>query len=75
MRPCVQKQGRVMRDMQDMSVEETADFLVLPPATVKSRLHRARRQLRRILDDQLDSTRNEAFPSTAIGAKKLPTRC
>jgi RNA polymerase sigma-70 factor, ECF subfamily len=52
----------VMRDVQDMSVEETADFLGLPPATVKSRLHRARRQLRRILDDQLASALNEAFP-------------
>jgi RNA polymerase sigma-70 factor, ECF subfamily len=52
----------VMRDVQDMSVEETADFLGVPPATVKTRLHRARRQLRRILDDQLVSALNEAFP-------------
>ena len=52
----------VMRDVQDMSVEETAEFLGLPGATVKTRLHRARRQLRQILDDQLASTLNEAFP-------------
>jgi RNA polymerase sigma-70 factor, ECF subfamily len=52
----------VMRDVQDMSVEETADLLSLPAATVKTRLHRARRQLRRLLDDQLASTLNDAFP-------------
>jgi len=52
----------VMRDVQDMSVEETADLLGLPAATVKTRLHRARRQLRRMLDDQLASTLNDAFP-------------
>ena len=52
----------VMRDVEDMSIEETADFLGLPPATVKTRLHRARRQLRRSLDEQLASTLTEAFP-------------
>lgn len=52
----------VMRDVQDMSVEETADLLGLPAATVKTRLHRARHQLRRMLDDQLASTLNDAFP-------------
>jgi sigma-70-like protein len=52
-------------------VEETADFLGLPPATVKSRLHRARRQLRRILDDQLVSTLNEAFPFDGRRCQKI----
>jgi RNA polymerase sigma-70 factor (ECF subfamily) len=52
----------VMRDVEEMSIEETADFLGLPPATVKTRLHRARRQLRRALDEKLASTLTEAFP-------------
>jgi RNA polymerase sigma-70 factor (ECF subfamily) len=52
----------VMRDVEEMSVEETADFLGLPPATVKTRLHRARRQLRRALDEKLASTLIGAFP-------------
>ena len=52
----------VMRDVEDMSIEETADFLGLPPATVKTRLHRARRQLRRALDEKVASTLTEAFP-------------
>ena len=37
----------VMRDVEGLSIEETADFLGMPPATVKTRLHRARLQLRR----------------------------
>jgi RNA polymerase sigma-70 factor (ECF subfamily) len=52
----------VMRDVEGMSIDETADFLGLPPATVKTRLHRARRQLRRALDAKLASTLTEAFP-------------
>ena len=52
----------VMRDVEDMSIDETANFLGLPPATVKTRLHRARRQLRRALDEKLASTLTEAFP-------------
>ena len=52
----------VMRDVEDMSIEETAGFLGLPPATVKTRLHRARRQLRQALDEKLASTLTGAFP-------------
>ena len=52
----------VMRDVEGLSIEETAEFLDLEPATVKTRLHRARHQLRRALDEQLASTLTEAFP-------------
>ena len=52
----------VMRQIEEMSVEETADFLKIEPATVKTRLHRARRLLRQALDQQLASSLTEAFP-------------
>ena len=52
----------VMREIEEMSVEETADFLDIEPATVKTRLHRARRLLRETLDQQLASALTEAFP-------------
>jgi RNA polymerase sigma-70 factor, ECF subfamily len=52
----------VMREIEEMSVEETADFLKIEPATVKTRLHRARRLLRQALDQQLASSLTEAFP-------------
>jgi RNA polymerase sigma-70 factor (ECF subfamily) len=52
----------VMRDVEDMSIEETARALQIRPETVKTRLHRARRLLRHSLDDQLAATIREAFP-------------
>lgn len=52
----------IMRDVQECSIDETADALGLRPETVKTRLHRARRLLRQALDEKLASTMNEAFP-------------
>ena len=52
----------VMRDIEAMSVAETADVLALSPATVKTRLYRARRLVRRALDAQLASALRDTFP-------------
>jgi RNA polymerase sigma-70 factor, ECF subfamily len=52
----------VMRDIEEMSVEETASQLGLRPETVKTRLHRARRLLRQALNETLASTLIDAFP-------------
>jgi len=52
----------VMRDVEEMSIEETAAHLGIRPETVKTRLHRARRLLRQSLDGQLASTLKGAFP-------------
>jgi len=52
----------VMRDVEGMNIEETAAFLGVRPATVKTRLHRARRLLRRALDAQLATALVDAFP-------------
>ena len=46
---------------KNLSVEETADFLGIPQATVKTRLHRARRLLRQNLDEQLAPALADAF--------------
>jgi len=52
----------MMRDMEEMSIEETAAQLGIAPATVKTRLHRARRMLRKAFDRRLISTLRDAFP-------------
>ena len=52
----------VCRVMEEMSVEETAAALDLRTQTVKTRLHRARRLLRRALEKQLGPTLTGAFP-------------
>ena len=52
----------VLRDVEELSIEETAAQLGLRPETVKTRLPRARRQLREALDAELASALTDAFP-------------
>jgi len=52
----------VMRVIEGMSVEETADLLGLKAKTVKTRLHRARRFVREQLDKQVGPVLMDAFP-------------
>lgn len=52
----------VLRDVEEMSTEETASHLGLRPETVKTRLHRARRLLRQALNDTLAAALIDTFP-------------
>ena len=52
----------VLREIEECTVEETAAALDLREETVKTRLHRARRQLRAALRDTLATTLTDAFP-------------
>ena len=51
----------VMRDVDDMSVQETADCLSIPSATVRTRLFRARTLLREALARDLDAATLDVF--------------
>jgi RNA polymerase sigma-70 factor (ECF subfamily) len=51
----------VMRDVEDMSVQETADALGIPPATVRTRLFRARALLREGLARDMDIATSDVF--------------
>lgn len=51
----------VMRDVEEMTVQETADCLGIPPATVRTRLFRARALLRDALARDVDSATLEVF--------------
>lgn len=64
----------MMRDIEEMSVEETAAQLGLNPATVKTRLHRARRLLRQALAAQFVSTLKDAFPFDGRRCGRLTER-
>jgi RNA polymerase sigma-70 factor (ECF subfamily) len=48
--------------LEEFSVAEIAGILEIPPGTVKSRLHRARSELRRILDRESESWTKGASP-------------
>ena len=52
----------VLRDMEGMSIEETAAALSIRPETVKTRLHRARRMLRRSIERMLSAGFADIFP-------------
>lgn len=58
----------VLRDIEGCSVEETAALLGIRGGTVKTRLFRARRQLRKALREKVSLSLGEAFPF-------LGTRC
>jgi RNA polymerase sigma-70 factor, ECF subfamily len=49
-------------DIEEMSVEETASYLGIRPETVRTRLYRARRLLRKALGDTFSSVVDETFP-------------
>jgi RNA polymerase sigma-70 factor (ECF subfamily) len=51
----------VMRAVEEMSVEETAAALDLPPATVRTRFFRARALLRSSLEHEVDNALLEVF--------------
>ena len=51
----------IMRDVEDMSVQETAESLGIPPATVRTRLFRARALLRERLTRDTDTATLDVF--------------
>jgi RNA polymerase sigma-70 factor (ECF subfamily) len=50
-----------MREVEDMTVDETAACLGIPPATVRTRLFRARALLRESLARDLDMAAADVF--------------
>jgi RNA polymerase sigma-70 factor (ECF subfamily) len=52
----------ILREVEELSVEETAEHLGIRPETVKTRLHRARRRLREALDARLADVMVGAYP-------------
>jgi RNA polymerase sigma-70 factor (ECF subfamily) len=52
----------VLREVEGLSVEETAEYLGIPAATVKTRDHRARNLLRGYLSENIDATIPQTFP-------------
>jgi RNA polymerase sigma-70 factor (ECF subfamily) len=57
----------VLREVEGLSTAETAESLDIPEETVKTRLHRARRQLQQQLDHRVGESVREVF---AFGAER-----
>jgi RNA polymerase sigma-70 factor, ECF subfamily len=52
----------ILRDVEGLSVEETASQLAIKPDTVKTRLHRARKLMRAAIEERLSLAFAELFP-------------
>lgn len=61
----------ILRELEECTVEETAERLDLLPGTVKTRLFRARRLLRRALEERLMSSLAEAFPFLGARCQRI----
>lgn len=61
----------VARVIEGLSVEETATLLDLPAATVKTRLHRARKLIRSRLEAQIGPVLIDAFPFAGARCERL----
>jgi len=61
----------VMREIEDMTVEETAACLHLPPATVRTRLFRARALLREALAPDIDAATVDVFGFAGVRCDRI----
>ena len=64
----------VLREIEGLSVEETAEALDLVPATVKTRLLRARRRLQKDLAPEVRATLSGTFPFAGVDCEALTRR-
>jgi RNA polymerase sigma-70 factor (ECF subfamily) len=64
----------VMRDIEGMSIEETAGLLALKPETVKTRLHRARKLMREAIASELSGAVSSLFPFDGVRCVHMADR-
>jgi RNA polymerase sigma-70 factor (ECF subfamily) len=64
----------VLREVEGMNVEETAEALGIPPATVKTRLLRARRKLQAALAPEVRSALEGVFPFAGADCETMTAR-
>lgn len=60
--PEIYRSVLLLRDVEDMTTEETAEVLEIRPDSVKTRLHRGRLALRREMDEYLRGRNKEEIP-------------
>ncbi|MGX8008121.1 RNA polymerase sigma factor [Mesorhizobium sp. ORM8.1] len=69
--PDVYRTVFVARVIEGLSIEETAELLGVRPETVKTRLHRARAQMRKALEDEIGPVLLDAFPFAGRRCERL----
>jgi RNA polymerase sigma-70 factor, ECF subfamily len=69
--PAEFRQVFMLRTLEQLSVEETADHLGIPKATVKTRCHRANSLLRKVLGGDFGPLLADGFPFAGERCKRL----
>jgi RNA polymerase sigma-70 factor (ECF subfamily) len=64
----------VLREIEGLSVEETAEALQIPAGTVKTRLLRSRRRLQRELNPEIHEALHDTFPFAGRDCDALTER-
>ncbi|MBS0475341.1 MAG: RNA polymerase sigma factor [Proteobacteria bacterium] len=64
----------LLRDVQELTIEESASILGVRPETIKTRLFRARRQLRNILDATLADALHGSFPFMGLRCERMTAK-
>jgi RNA polymerase sigma-70 factor (ECF subfamily) len=64
----------VMREVEGLSVEETAEYLEIPPATVKTRTFRARTLLRSYLSEDIRNAVPQTFSFLSVRCDRVVER-
>lgn len=64
----------VLREVEGLSVEDTAEALGIPPPTVKTRLHRARLKLQEALAPEVRGALTGAFPFAGVDCAAMTER-
>jgi RNA polymerase sigma-70 factor, ECF subfamily len=64
----------VLREIEGLSVQDTAEALQIPEETVKTRLLRARRRLQKELDPELCGALSETFPFAGADCEAMTER-
>jgi RNA polymerase sigma-70 factor (ECF subfamily) len=64
----------IMRDVEELSTTATAELLDLKETTVKVRLHRARRLLRKLLSEKIGPNLKDVFPFERSRCDRLVER-
>jgi len=65
----------ILREMEGFSTEEAAEELGISQGTLKARLHRAKRQLSRLIGRALRPTSSGERHGSGIGLQAMPSAC
>lgn len=64
----------LLREVEECTVEEAAELLGIKPETVKTRLFRARRLLREVLEERFEASSREAFEFLGARCARISDR-